>query len=305
MDFKLVYKWNFIDYIMSRLEEKSMNQFSSLSEPKLYVKDSRELFELSDESIELMITSPPYWQIKDYGNKKQIGWNQDLTKYFNDLNSVWLETYRALKKGGRMCINIGDQYIRGSKTNPYQIIPLHAMLVNNLLNGMELDSNNIIYLGSIIWQKVSTTKTSGGGVFMGSYPYPRNGMVTYNYEYIAIFKKLGKDKSLKPTHEAKIVSKMSKAEWSEYFTGTWNFPGVSQKNHIAMFPEELPYRLIRMFSFPGETILDPFAGSGTTLKVASELGRNSIGYEIGWDTKTEESWEEVIKQKVPNIEFNY
>jgi DNA modification methylase len=113
---------------------------------------------------------------------------------------------------------------------------------------------------------------------MGSYPYPRNGILKLDYEFILVFKKLGD--SLKPTKEQKELSKMTAEEWNTFFAGHWNFPGARQSGHIAMFPEELPRRLIKMFSFVGETVLDPFAGSGTTALAAKNTDRNSIGFEI-------------------------
>jgi hypothetical protein len=132
--------------------------------------------------------------------------------------------------------------------------------------------------------------TTGGANVMGSYPYPPNGMIEIDYEYILIFKKPGKSKKI--PKEIKDKSKLSKEEWKEYFKGHWNFPPAKQIEHEAMFPEELPRRIIKMFSFVNETVLDPFIGSGTTAKVALELGRNVVGYEIN------ENFEKIIKEKV-------
>ncbi len=132
-------------------------------------------------------------------------------------------------------------------------------------------------MGSIIWQKKTTMNTTGGASVMGSYPYPPNGLVEFDYEFIMIFKKQG---SRPVSRDMKEKSKLTKEEWKEYFSGHWYFNGERQVGHEAMFPEELPGRIIKMFSFVGDTVLDPFLGSGTTAKVALELGRNSIGYEI-------------------------
>jgi site-specific DNA-methyltransferase (adenine-specific) len=134
------------------------------------------------------------------------------------------------------------------------------------------------YMGAIIWQKATTMNTTGGGAIMGSFPYPRNGILKMDYEFILLFKKLGN--APKPAPEQKAQSAMTKEEWGQYFSSHWNFNGVKQLEHIAMFPEELPKRLIKMFSFAGETVLDPFLGSGTTSLAAMNLGRNSVGYEI-------------------------
>jgi hypothetical protein len=134
------------------------------------------------------------------------------------------------------------------------------------------------FMGQIIWQKATTMNTSGGASIMGSYPNPRNGIVKLDFEYILLFKKQGN--APKPTKEQKENSAMTNEEWNTFFNGHWYFSGAKQDKHLAMFPEELPHRLIKMFSFPGETVLDPFMGSGTTALAARNLNRNSIGYEI-------------------------
>jgi site-specific DNA-methyltransferase (adenine-specific) len=135
------------------------------------------------------------------------------------------------------------------------------------------------YMGAVIWQKRTTCKTTGGASVMGSYPYPRNGMVSIDYEFILIFKKLGT--SPKVSQETKKQSALTEKEWGEYFQGHWSFVGEKQNGgHVAMFPEELPKRLIKMFSFVGDTVLDPFLGSGTTTLAAMKLDRNSLGVEI-------------------------
>lgn len=240
--------------------------------------------ELNDHSVHLIITSPPYWQLKDYGDPNQIGFHDTYENYINNLNLVWLECNRVLHPGCRMCINIGDQFARSVYYGRYKVIPIREEIIR-FCEHIGFD-----YMGAIIWQKVTTSHTTGGGVQMGSYPYPRNGIIKIDYEFILIFKKHGI--APKPTKQQKELSRLTADEWNTYFSGHWNFPGVKQDGHLAMFPEELPRRLIKMFSFVGDTVLDPFAGSGTTNLVAKQLGRNSIGYEIN------ASHIELIKKKL-------
>ena len=239
---------------------------------KIINGDSRKKREMRDECIQLVVTSPPYWQLKDYGTEDQIGFNDSYENYINHLNLTWQECYRVLHKGGRLCINIGDQFARSVYYGRYKVIPIHSEIIK-FCETIGLD-----FMGSIIWQKTTTMNTTGGGSVMGSFPYPRNGIVKLDFEYVLIFKKQGN--TPKPTLEQKELSKMTTEEWNTYFNGHWYIKGVRQDRHIAMFPEELPKRLIKMFSFVGENVLDPFLGSGTTSSVAKQLGRNSVGYEI-------------------------
>lgn len=234
--------------------------------------DSRKMDELEDKSVHLIITSPPYWQLKDYGNDNQIGFNDTYEQYINNLNLVWKECYRVLHDGCRLCINIGDQFARSVYYGRYKVIPIHSEIIR-FCEAIGFD-----FMGQIIWQKATTMNTTGGGSVMGSFPYPRNGIVKLDFEYILIFKKQGN--APKPTKEQKEQAVMINEEWNTYFNGHWYFNGAKQDKHLAMFPEELPKRLIKMFSFSYETVLDPFMGSGTTALAARKLNRNSVGYEI-------------------------
>jgi len=266
----------------------------------IIIGDSRRMEELKDESVHLIITSPPYWQLKDYGNGSQIGFNDSYEDYINNLNLVWKECYRVLHKGCRLCVNIGDQFARSVYYGRYKIIPIREEIIKFC------ETIGSDYMGAIIWQKVTTCNTTGGATIMGSFPYPRNGIIKLDYEFILIFKKLGDPP--KVIREIKEKSKLTLEEWNEYFYGHWNFSGERQDKHLAMFPEELPKRLIKMFSFVGDSVLDPFLGSGTTCLAAMNLNRNSIGYEVNEDflaaikeklnmNKHREDFEIIIQEK--------
>ncbi|MDR1520850.1 MAG: site-specific DNA-methyltransferase, partial [Planctomycetota bacterium] len=257
---------------------------------KIIIGDSRKASLLGDQSAQLIVTSPPYWQLKDYGSENQLGFHDSYESYINNLNAVWLECRRVLSDGCRLCVNIGDQFARSTYYGRYKVIPIRTEIIR-FCETLGLD-----YMGAIIWQKATTMNASGGGAVMGSFPYPRNGILRLDYEFILVFKKPGNPP--KPTPEQKKASKMLKDEWNRYFAAHWNFAGVRQTGHIAAFPEELPKRLIKMFSFAGETVFDPFLGSGTTALAAEKLGRNSLGYEIN------EAFIPLIKEKLGCSKLN-
>ncbi len=264
---------------------------------KLINGDSRNLSLIPDKSVHLIITSPPYWQLKDYGNDAQIGFHDSYESYINNLNMVWAECNRVLHDGCRLCINIGDQFARSVYYGRYKVIPIRTEIIR-FCETLGMD-----YMGAVIWQKQTTMNTTGGGAVMGSFPYPRNGILKIDYEFILIFKKQGK--APVPTLAQKQLSEMTKEEWNAFFSSHWNFGGAKQDGHIAVFPEELPHRLIKMFSFVGETVFDPFMGSGTTALAARNLQRNSVGYEVNPDYKSFYEQKVAFPSLLDNATFQY
>lgn len=184
---------------------------------KIIIGDSRRMPEVGNETVHLVVTSPPYWQLKDYAHRNQIGFDDSYEDYINNLNLVWKECYRVLHPGCRLCVNIGDQFTRSVYYGRYKVIPIRTEIIKFC------ETIGFDYMGAIIWQKVTTTNTTGGATIMGSFPYPRNGIIKIDYEFILIFKKLGTPP--RPTREAKELSKLTISEWNEYFSGHWNFPG--------------------------------------------------------------------------------
>lgn len=237
--------------------------------------DARKMSDVAGKSVHLVVTSPPYWQLKDYGSEEQIGFNDSYEDYINNLNLVWNECYRVLHDGCRMVINIGDQFARSVYYGRYKVIPIRTEIIRFC------ETIGFDYMGAIIWQKRTTMNTTGGATIMGSYPFPRNGIIELDYEFILIFKKPGKAPVV--SKEVKEQSRLTKERWRECFSGHWHFAGERQNGHLAMFPVELPKRCIEMFTFVGETVFDPFMGSGTTAIAAYHAGRNSLGYEINAD----------------------
>ncbi len=224
---------------------------------------------VGDESVQLMVTSPPYWNVRDYEHPGQIGFNDTLEEYLFKLNEVWKEVVRVLLPDGKIALNIGNIYYSEPDEKRRTTANLTLLLWEQLNKLDELR-----FMGIIYWQK---TTSRDGAVLFGSYPYPSNFMVSNAVEPIFIFRKRGKRVVSRGVKER---SKISLAEFRDFRDALWQINGAASDKHTAAFPLEIPRRLTMMYSFVGDTVLDPFLGSGTTTKAALELERNSIGIEI-------------------------
>ena len=240
--------------------------------------DARSLPYLADESVHLVVTSPPYWSLKRYKeNRKQMGHIGDYETFLDQLRLVWEETYRVLVPGGRLVCVVGDVCLsRRNNKGRHVVVPLHADIC---VMCRKIGFDN---LNPIIWHKISNAsyEVAGSSKFLGK-PYEPNAIIKNDIEFILMQRKPGGYR--KPTAEQRERSKIEKQEFSKWFRQFWNLSGASTKEHPAPFPLELAYRLVRMFSFWGDTVLDPFCGTGTTMIAAMKAGRNSIGIEIERD----------------------
>lgn len=255
----------------------------------IFYKSSQNMSEVSDCSVDLIITSPPYFNIKDYAKngyqdlihshskKGDLGAISEYKIYIQELLKVWRECERVLKPNGKLCINVPLMPMFKRDLNTHynrHIFDLQSDIQHSIL-----ESTSLFLLDLYIWNRTNTTKK----LMFGSYPYPRNFYAQNTSEFITIYVKDGKPQNT--PQELKEQSKLSQKEWVEYTKQIWDIPipnksDVAFGKHAAIMPEAIPYRLIKLYSFIGDIVLDPFAGSGTTLKVAKELERNFIGYEI-------------------------
>jgi DNA modification methylase len=238
-----------------------------------------------DASIDLIVTSPPY----NVGVKYRVCNDvRPYDEYRLFLENVWKECWRVLKPGGHLCIVIGDKLNAKDSDGRACMIPTHAIIEESMF------CNGWSCVGQIIWSKMGNVNSSGGGSLLGSYPYPPNPWIPGRYEFILVFRKPGAKVHRELLREEKEQSKLTIDEWKKFVDGIWTVGGIkSGMAKFAAFPEEIPRRLIRMYSFIGDTVLDPFYGTGTTGRVAKGLGRNSIGYEI--DSGLKEFW--VIEER--------
>jgi len=258
-----------------------------MEEVKIFNKDNRELSTFIDkDSVDFVVFSPPYWALRDYGYKEQIGFKQSYKDYLENMKKVFSECYKVLKHGRFMAINIGTvvsnegmKFISGDFVNKCQDV-------------------GFIFRKDIIWHKPrGTTKWQRGATQFSQNPYPLMFNTNINHEFILIFQK-GKnghiDFNKVPKFNRSFIRKMAYSVWD---IKPVNSPKLDEK-HVAPFPEELPLRLIQLFSFRNDTVLDPFAGCGTTNKVAKELGRYSVAVELS------KEYCKLIENKVKNVKFN-
>lgn len=237
--------------------------------------------DVKDETVQLIITSPPYFDLKNYRENdnhdinSQVGSTKSYEEYIEKLNSVWTECLRVLTPDGKLCINVMPIFLSGGETI------FERRVTKTVISDIEnhINSTHEAFLHSLfIWDKRKSSRFSS----FGSYPFPPNIFSTFPYEWIIVFSKKGKRKD-KVSKEIKEKSRLTQKEWAEWAVNSlWEIAPAraTEIGHPAPFPEELPRRLIRLYSFWGDTVLDPFVGSGTTVFVAEKEGRNGIGYDI-------------------------
>lgn len=236
--------------------------------------DARDLSFIEDESIHLVVTSPPYWTLKRYReHPEQMGHIADYERFVEELSKVWKECYRVLVPGGRLVCVVGDVCLSRRQHGRHVVVPLHADIA---VTCRRIGFDN---LNPIIWHKIANAayEVENGTKFLGK-PYEPNAIIKNDIEFILMQRKPGGYR--KPTSEQRRLSMIDKKDYNEWFQQFWNIPGASTREHPAPFPLELAYRFVRMFSFIGDMVLDPFCGSGTTMLAAIKANRNSIGVEI-------------------------
>lgn len=243
----------------------------------LYNADARNLAFVPDASVHLIVTSPPYWTLKQYRpSDAQMGHIEDYDQFIAELDAVWKHCFRILVPGGRLVCVVGDVCLsRRANKGVHSVVPLHATIQEHC---RALGFTN---LAPIIWHKIANAvfeATGNGGGFLGK-PYEPNAVIKNDIEYILMLRKSGGYRS--PSIETRILSVIPAQKHKEWFQQIWTgLTGASTKVHPAPYPLVLAERLVRMFSFVGDTVLDPFMGSGTTTAAAARTGRNSIGIEV-------------------------
>jgi len=283
---------------------------------RVFYKNAQNMEEVPDKSVDLIVTSPPYFNVKDYSRdgyqkrnhsektKSQLGDLNDYHKFIAELLKVWQECERVLKPNGKLAINTPLMPMKKADYSTHynrHVFDLNSDIQNSIL----YQKNTAMYLYDVfIWDRTNPSKR----LMFGSYPYPRNFYAQNTSEFITVYVKDGIPVNNVPK-SIREASRLSKREWVEYTKQVWRIP-IPGKNdsafgdHSAIMPEEIVYRCVRLFTFVGDVVLDPFAGSGTTLKVAKENDRNFIGYEIM------KSYKKVIDKKLKladqkRLQFRY
>lgn len=236
--------------------------------------DARELSWIPDQSVHLVLTSPPYWTLKEYpANKNQLGLISDYEHFHDELDKVWRHSFRVLVPGGRLVCVVGDVCLSRKRHGRHMVMPLHADIV---VRCRKIGFDN---LNPIFWYKISNAayEVENGSAFLGK-PYEPNAIIKNDMEFILMLRKPGGYRQ--PTEEQRNASRLTKEEHHDWFQQVWTIPGESTRSHPAPYPEDLAYRLVRMFSFVDDTVLDPFMGLGTTVAAALKCDRNAIGVEI-------------------------
>lgn len=242
----------------------------------LNLGDARGMSELDPGSVHLVVTSPPYWTLKEYRNSDgQMGHIEDYESFLNELDKVWAHCFRALVQGGRLICVVGDVCLSRRKNNGrHTVVPLHASIQEHC---RKLGFDN---LAPIIWHKIANAayEVDNGSSFLGK-PYEPNSVIKNDIEFILMQRKPGGYRT--PSIPTRVLSVISGENHKQWFQQIWSgVTGASTRNHPAPYPVELVERLIRMFSFVGDTVLDPFLGTGTTAIAAAKTGRHSVGFEI-------------------------
>jgi len=243
----------------------------------LHQGDARHLDWIPSESIHLIVTSPPYWTLKEYPQRQaQLGLIADYNAFHDELERVWRHCFRVLVPGGRLVCVVGDVCLSRRKHGRHMVMPLHADIV---VRARKIGFDD---LPLILWYKIANARyevdNRKGPGFLGK-PYEPNAIIKNDVEFILMLRKPGGYRQ--PSDDQREASRVTKQEHQEWFQQVWTgLTGESTKNHPAPYPVELAYRLVRMFSFVGDKVLDPFMGSGTTLLAAARCHRNSVGVEI-------------------------
>ena len=239
--------------------------------------DARRMEDVPDESVHLVVTSPPYWTLKEYSESDgQMGHIEDYDRFLGELDRVWSHCYRVLVPGGRLICVVGDVCLSRRQNNGrHTVVPLHASIQERC---RKIGYDN---LAPIIWHKIANAAyevENGGGGFLGK-PYEPNSVIKNDIEFILMERKSGGYRA--PDLSTRVLSVISAENHKKWFQQIWSgLAGASTRHHPAPYPVELAERLIRMFSFVGDTVLDPFLGTGTTAVAAAKAGRNSIGFEV-------------------------